>query len=638
MSPRTLRVAMRAVPAWRPSLYLTRVAHAPNPDPRLLSDAPQQSTIIGALAIADVVKTSLGPKGMDKILQPSPGSTSKLSVTNDGATILKSILVDNPAAKVSGRAPLVLALPRAASVRRCSALPTPTRLWHSRPLQVLIDISKTQDEEVGDGTTSVCVLAGELLRQAEKLMEQQARAAARQGLRNAAEPSRCSAPGSPRASFRPNRRRAAAPCAQLHPQLIVAGFRRAADVARARLESMALDHSSDPAAFRSDLLRIAETTLSSKVLSQDKEHFAAMAVDAVMKLKGSTHIEQIQLIKKAGGTLRDSYLDPDGYLLDKKMSGDGPKRMVNAKILLANTPMDTDKIKLYGTKVKTDSMAKVAEIEAAERAKMNAKVDKIIAHGCNVFINRQLVYNLPEQRLVDAGIMVIEHADFDGVAQLAHVTRADIVSTFDTPEQVTLGEALIIEEIMIGEDKLIRFGGCPNAEACTIVLRGANEHILDEAERSLHDALCVLSQTVVHTKVLPGGGACEMQMANAIEQAALEVPGKQALAMEAFARGLRALPEIIATNGGFDAADLIAKLRAKHHEGEFTWGLGAARAPAAAPLRAPRAGLWPFRARAPLTRAATRSPPRAHCARRAQTWRRASSRRCTRSASWRASR
>lgn len=176
----------------------------------------RMSTIIGALAIADVVKTSLGPKGMDKILQPSPGSTSKLSVTNDGATILKSILVDNPAAKV------------------------------------LIDISKTQDEEVGDGTTSVCVLAGELLRQAEKLMEQ-----------------------------------------QLHPQLIVAGFRRAADVARAQLEAMAVDHSADKAAFRQDLLRIAETTLSSKVLYQDKHYFAEMAVDAVMKLKGSTHLEQI---------------------------------------------------------------------------------------------------------------------------------------------------------------------------------------------------------------------------------------------------------------------------------------------------------------------------------------------------------
>mmetsp|Transcript_21072 Transcript_21072/g.56743 ORF Transcript_21072/g.56743 Transcript_21072/m.56743 type:complete len:533 (+) Transcript_21072:82-1680(+) len=455
----------------------------------------RMSSIIGALAIADVVKTSLGPKGMDKILQPGPGSTNQMEVTNDGATILKSILVDNPAAKL------------------------------------LIDISKTQDEEVGDGTTSVCVLAGELLRQAEKLMEQ-----------------------------------------QLHPQLIVAGYRRAADVARKALEGMALDHSADKEAFRNDLERIAQTTLSSKVLSQDKEMFSKMAVDAVLKLKGSTHVEQIQLIKKAGGTLKDSYLD-EGFLLDKKIGVACPKRMENAKILLANTPMDTDKVKIYGTKVKTDSMAKVADIEAAERAKMNAKVDRILAHGCNVFINRQLVYNLPEQRLSDAGVMVIEHADFDGIAQLAHVTRADIVSTFDTPDMVKLGEVDLIEEVMIGEDKLIRFSGVPNAEACSIVLRGANHHILDEAERSLHDALCVLSQTVVNTKVLPGGGATEMEMAQAIDAAALDVPGKQALAMEAFARGLRAMPEIIATNGGHDAADLVAKLRVKHNAGGTNFGM-----------------------------------------------------------------
>lgn len=399
------------------------------------------------MAIADVVKSSLGPKGMvrsasagggagahtgvcahrrkrwsraqDKILQSSGGGPTALSVTNDGATILKSILVDNPAAKV------------------------------------LIDISKTQDEEVGDGTTSVCVLAGELLRQAEKLTDQ-----------------------------------------SLHPQLIVSGFRLATDAARASLEAFAVDHADDPVKFRADLLRIAQTTLSSKVLSQDREKFSEMAVDAVMKLKGSTHVDQIQIIKKPGGTLRESYLDRDAFLLDKKISVGGPRRVEGAKILLANTPMDTDKVKIYGTKVKTDSMAKVAEIEAAERAKMNAKVDKIIAHGCNVFINRQLVYNLPEQRLGDAGIMVIEHADFEGIAQLAHVTRGDIVSTFETPDQVVLGAAELIEEIMIGEDKLIRFSGVPNAEACSIVLRGANTHILDEAERSLHDALCVLSQTV----------------------------------------------------------------------------------------------------------------------------------------------
>mmetsp|Transcript_23993 Transcript_23993/g.77445 ORF Transcript_23993/g.77445 Transcript_23993/m.77445 type:complete len:366 (-) Transcript_23993:37-1134(-) len=318
----------------------------------------RMSSIVGALAIADLVKTSLGPKGMDKILQSSSRGGA-VSVTNDGATILKSVLIDNPAAKV------------------------------------LIDISKVQDDEVGDGTTSVCVLAGELLRQAAELIEK-----------------------------------------KMHPQVVIAGYRLARDAALKALRAAATDHSANPEAFRQDLLNIAMTTLSSKVLSQDKAHFAEIAVDAVMKLRGSTNLDQIQIIKRIGGTLKDSYLDPDGFLLDKKIGVGCPKRMTNCKVLVANTPMDTDKVKIYGSKVKVDSVAKVAEIEQAEKQKMLDKVDAIIGHGCNVFINRQLIYNLPEGRLADAGIMSIEHADFDGTERLSLVLAGDIVSTFDTPEAV----------------------------------------------------------------------------------------------------------------------------------------------------------------------------------------------------------
>ena len=230
--------------------------------------------------------------------------------------------------------------------------------------KVLIDISKVQDDEVGDGTTSVCVLAGEFLRQAAELIEK-----------------------------------------KMHPQTVVEGYRLARDAALKALEQAATDNSKDEAKFRADLINIAKTTLSSKVLSQDKEHFAEIAVNAVLKLKGSTNLDQIQIIKRIGGTLADSYLDPDGFLLDKKIGVGCPKRMTDCKILVANTPMDTDKVKIYGSKVKVDSVAKVAEIEEAEKHKMIGKVEKILAHGCNVFINRQLVYNLPEQRFADAGIM-----------------------------------------------------------------------------------------------------------------------------------------------------------------------------------------------------------------------------------------
>jgi len=470
---------------------------------QLLEDGGQEAkgeqarmaSIVGALAIADLVKTSLGPKGMDKILQ-SAGRGNAVSVTNDGATILKSVLIDNPAAKV------------------------------------LIDISQVQDDEVGDGTTSVCVLAGEFLRQAQELIEK-----------------------------------------KMHPQTVVAGYRLARDAALKALTAAAVDHSADQAKFRADLINIAKTTLSSKVLSQDKELFSEIAVNAVLKLRGSTNLDQIQIIKRNGGTLRDSYLDPDGFLLDKKIGVGCPKRMTNCKVLVANTPMDTDKVKIYGSKVKVDSVAKVAEIEAAEKKKMLDKVDRIISHGCNVFVNRQLIYNLPEQKLADSGIMSIEHADFDGTERLALVLDGDIVSTFDTPDHVKLGECELIEEVMIGEDKLVRFSGCPNSQASSIVIRGANTHVVDEAHRSLHDALCVLSQTVKTTSVLPGGGATEMLMAQAVEEASKTVSGKQVLAMEAYARALRSMPMHIADNAGYDSADLCAGLRAKHYEGNHSWGL-----------------------------------------------------------------
>merc|ERR1719313_2321994 len=241
--------------------------------------------------------------------------------------------------------------------------------------------------------------------------------------------------------------------------------------------------------------------------------------------------------------------------------------------MIANTPMDTDKVKIYGSKVKVDSVAKVAEIEAAEKQKMLDKVDKILAHGCNGFCNRQLIYNYPEQIFRDAGVMSIEHADFDGTERLALVLGADIVSTFDTPESVKLGVCDLIEEVMVGEDKLVRFSGCPNSQASSIVLRGANTHVVDEAHRSLHDALCVLSQTVKATAVIPGGGATEMLMAQAVEEAAKTVAGKQVLAMEAYAKALRTMPMHIADNAGYDSAELISGLRAKHFEGHHTWGL-----------------------------------------------------------------
>merc|ERR1719450_400001 len=360
------------------------------------------------------------------------------TVTNDGATILKSVWIDNPAARI------------------------------------LIDISKTQDSECGDGTTSVVVLAAEMLRNAQTLVE-----------------------------------------AKMHPQVVIKGYRLALAAAREQLTKMAVDHGSDEKLFREDLLKIARTTLSSKLLKHEKEHFATLAVNAVLRLKGKPNLDYIQVIKKPGASLKDSFLE-EGFILEKKIAVGQPKLREDCKILVANCQMDTDKIKIHGARVKVDSFEAVADIEKAEKEKMKAKVERICKHGCNVFINRQLIYNYPEQLFKENGVMSIEHSDFEGSERLAAVLGADIVSTFDNPEETKLGSCKKIEEVMIGEDKVIKFSGCEAGEACSIVLRGASSHILDEAERSLHDALAVLFQTVTETRVVHGGGSTEMAMSNAI--------------------------------------------------------------------------------------------------------------------------
>merc|ERR1712151_1106621 len=296
---------------------------------------------------------------------------------------------------------------------------------------------------------------------------------------------------------------------KMHPQVIIRGYRLALAATREKLESLAMDNGKDPVAFREDLMKIAKTTLSSKLLKHEKDHFATLAVDAVLRLQGKPNLDYIQVIKKPGASLKDSFLE-EGFILEKKIGVGHKKTLENCKVLVANCQMDTDKVKIYGARVKVDSFEAVAEIEQAEKEKMKNKVERIVKHGCNVFINRQLIYNYPDQLFKENGVMAIEHSDFDGTERLAAVLGADIVSTFDNPEDTKLGSCKKIEEIMIGEDKVLKFSGCAQNEACSIVLRGASTHILDEAERSLHDALAVLFQTVQETRVVYGGGSSEM--------------------------------------------------------------------------------------------------------------------------------
>jgi len=223
--------------------------------------------------------------------------------------------------------------------------------------------------------------------------------------------------------------------------------------------------------------------------------------------------------------------------------------------------------------VRVDSVGKLAAIEKQEKIKMKEKVKKILGHDISCFISRQLIYNLPEQMFTQAGVMAIEHADFEGVERLALALGAEIASTFDSPGRVGLGKCDLIEEIVIGESKVIRFSGLKSGEACSIILRGASSHILAEADRSLHDALCIIQQTIKDKRVVWGGGASEMHMAKAVTELVKKIPGKEAIAVEGFAKALAQMPTIIADNAGYDSAELVTQLTAAHYDGKKYSGL-----------------------------------------------------------------
>ncbi|CAB39013.4 T-complex protein 1, beta subunit [Plasmodium falciparum Santa Lucia] len=453
---------------------------------------------VGAIAVGDLVKSTLGPRGLDKILTPLniEGTRShQHTVTNDGATILKSVWLDNPVSKI------------------------------------LVDVSMQQDNKCGDGTTGVVVLAAEMLRNAEILVEN-----------------------------------------KIHPQIICDGFRMALASAREALLDSCFCHDVDSELFKEDMLKIARTTLSSKLLTHEKEHFAELAVNAILRIKDNLNLDLIQIIKKTGGTIKDSYLE-EGFILEKRIGINQPKSLSNCKIMVANTPMDTDKIKIYGTKVNVHSFEDVQDLENEERLKMKNKVENIISHGCNVFINRQLIYNYPEQIFRENNVMTIEHSDFDGMERLANCLDAEIASTFEKDLNIKLGYCDKIEEIIIGEDKLVRFSGCKKNGACTIILRGASTHILEESERSLHDALAVLAETMKDNRVVLGAGCVEMLMSNAVDNLARTVEGKKSLAIEAYAKALRQIPTYILDNGGFDSSEIVSKIRAQHTKGNKYAGI-----------------------------------------------------------------
>ncbi|CAF1338002.1 unnamed protein product, partial [Rotaria sordida] len=409
------------------------------------------STFSKAIAVGNLVKSALGPKGMDKILRYDMSGgldADKLLITNNRTMILSKIGVDNPVVKD------------------------------------LVDISKVQYDEVGDGSKSVVVLASELLRETENLLAQ-----------------------------------------KIHLQTIITGWRKTTNEALTVLEGVAKNNSSNLEQFKSDLMNIARTTLSSKILQEKKDHLSKLCVDAILKIHDKTDLKYIQIVKLLRNNLNDSYIE-EGFLFGERIGTNMPKRIENARILIANIPMDTDKRKISDSSVHIDSIAKLVE-----------KKCKLFYLYRTFNLSRQLICDYANQLFAEKGVMTIKHVDFEGLKRLAQIL------------------------------------GVTQGEACTIVLHGATQQILDEAERSIHGALCVLSQTVKEPRICYGGGAAETLMATAVSQLAEKTSGEESVVIESFAHALRQLPTIIADNAGYDSAILIDNLRTAHALGKSAFGL-----------------------------------------------------------------
>jgi len=446
----------------------------------------QRNNIQAAKIVAETVKTTLGPRGMDKMLVSSIGD---VTITNDGATILKELDVQHPAAKM------------------------------------LVEVAKTQDNEVGDGTTTSVILAGELLAKAENLIDE-----------------------------------------NIHPTVIIDGYKKASDKAQEVLNNMATPVSIND---EKTLLNVALTSMGSKGLTGAKEHFAKLAVDAVKlvteerdgKLKAD--IDLIKVIKKHGKSLEDTEL-VRGMVIDKEVaSSQMPKNIHNAKIALLNTKLEIDKTE-FDAKINIERPEQMKMFLDEEERMLREMVEQISGTGANVLFCEKGIDDVALHFLAKAGILAVKSVSSSDMEKLSRATGAKIVASIKDLTADALGSAKAVEEVKIGDSKLVYVRECKNPKAVTIVIRGGAEHIVDEAERSLRDALCVVRNAVEDGKIIPGGGAPEAEIAKQLRSYAVKVGGREQLAIEAYADAVESVPLTLAENAGLDPIDIMVALRAKH--------------------------------------------------------------------------
>jgi archaeal chaperonin len=453
----------------------------------------QRNNITAAKIVAETVRTTLGPRGMDKMLVSTIGD---VTITNDGATIMKELDVQHPAAKM------------------------------------LVEVSKTQDNEVGDGTTTAVLLSGELLEKAEKLLDK-----------------------------------------DVHPTVIVDGYKSAAEKAIEILEKLSIPITEKDEAI---LKQVATTSMYSKGIAVAKEHFADIAVKAVKQVaekvdgKLKADIDLIKILKKHGKSLEETEL-VKGIVIDKELAhAQMPKSITGARIALLNAKLEVEKTE-FDAKINInnpDQMHLFIEEEEKMLVDMVSQVEKT---GANIVFTEKGIDDVALHYLAKKGIGAVKNVSSGDMEKLSKATGARVVASVKDLAKDSLGEAKSIEEIKIGDDKLLYIRDAKNPKAVTIVIRGGTEHVVDEADRSLHDALCVVRNAVEDGKIVAGGGAPEAELAKRLREYAVKVGGREQLAIEAFAESLEAVPTTLAENAGFDPIDVLVEIRSKHEKAGSPW-------------------------------------------------------------------
>jgi thermosome len=453
------------------------------------------TNIEAARIVAESVKSSLGPKGMDKMLVDSFGD---VTITSDGRTILDEMDIQHPSAKM------------------------------------MLEVAKTQDNEAGDGTTTAVIIAGELLNKAQELIER-----------------------------------------NVHPTIIIDGYKKASEKALEVLENIAIKIDPQTTDYPK---KVAMTSMASKLVADHREYLADIAVKAMLAVaekdgdRYKADVDDVKVEKKPGESIGETRLI-QGIVLDKEIAHSGmPKRVEKGKIALLDCPLEIEKTE-FDAKISIESPEQMEAFLKQEEDMLRDMVEKIAKTGANVVMCEKGIDDMAQHFLARKGILAVRRNKKSDMEKLAKATGGKIVTNLDSLTSDDLGYCALVEERKIGDDKMTFVEGCKHPKAVTILIRGGTQRLVDEAERSVHDALCVVRDVIEEPKIVAGGGAVELEVSRMLKKYAETLPGREQLAVRAFAEALEAVPTTLTENAGLDPIDVLSELRARHEKGEIWAGI-----------------------------------------------------------------